>query len=363
MTDVVLSLEGIVKRFGKTTALDSVDLALPRGAFVVLLGAAGAGKTTTLRTIAGLELPDSGRVLIDGKNATLLEPKDRDVAMIFDSLALYPNKTGFQNIAHPLQVRRLSREAIEGKVDDIARTLRISHILARLPKTMSGGERQRIALGRALVRDPSFFLLDEPLSSLDAMLRVELRAELKRLQREHHYSFLLATPDFAEALAVADTVIMLVDGKVRQVASPQTLYDDPVDREVARFVGAPEINLLDAAYDPSEGGRVRIADMVLPAPKRLRAVFNDCAAEFQAGIRPEHFHIEPAQSRPAHAEIVDVEPLGLSAAVTLRAAGSAIRATLPAGEALQYPIGTAVGLQPHLDRMLTFDRQSGQRLL
>ena len=363
MTETVLSLERIAKRFGKTTALDGVDLSLSRGAFVVLLGAAGAGKTTTLRTIAGLDVPDSGRVLIDGKDATLLEPKDRDIAMIFDSLALYPNKTGFQNIAHPLQVRGLPKEAIEEKIADIAGTLRISHVLGRLPKTMSGGERQRIALGRALVRDPAFFLLDEPLSSLDAMLRIELRAELKRLQREHHYSFLLATPDFAEALAVADTVIMLVSGKVRQVAPPQTLYDDPVDREVARFVGAPEINLLDAAYDPSDGGRIRFADMVLPAPKRLRAIFNGSAAEFQAGIRPEHFHIEPAQDRPAHAEIVDVEPLGLSAAVTLRAAGSAIRATLPAGDALQFPIGAEVGLRPQLDRMLTFDRQSGQRLL
>ncbi|HIC81060.1 MAG TPA: ABC transporter ATP-binding protein [Kiloniellaceae bacterium] len=362
MTELVMAAERLVKTYGKTKALKGVDIALPQGAFVVLLGAAGAGKTTTLRTLAGLEPPDSGRVVIGGRDATFLEPKDRDIAMIFDSLALYPNRTGRQNLAHPLQVRGHDRAEIDEKVEAIASTLKISHILNRLPKTMSGGERQRVALGRALVRQPAFFLLDEPLSSLDAMLRVELRAELKRLQREHNYAFLMATPDFAEALAVADSVIMLIDGVVRQVAPPQTLYDAPVDREVARFVGAPEINILDADYDPSDGGRVRISDLVLPAPPELRRVFNGVAASFEAGLRPEHIGLAAQTAGSGTAEIIDVEPLGLNAAITLRAAGKALRVTLPARDAEAFPVGAPVDFEPDLDHMLSFDSETGQRL-
>ena len=368
MSDLVLSAEGIGKRFGKTLALDGVDIALRRGEFLVLLGAAGAGKTTALRTLAGLEVPDSGRVLIKGRDATLLEPKDRDVAMIFDSLALYPNKTGFENLAHPLRIRRQTEAVIEEKVAAVAKTLQIPHVLRRLPKTMSGGERQRVALGRALVREPAFFLLDEPLSSLDATLRVELRAELKRLQREHHYAFLLATPDFAEALAIADSVIMLIEGRVRQVAPPQTLYDEPADRDVARFVGAPEINLLRAVYDPSDGGSLRAAEMVLPAPAPLRSFFNGAQGSVEIGFRPEHMRLErPGASAEtaavAEAKVVDVEPLGRNAAVTLTAAGSVLRATLPAQDAGRFPIGSPVCLCPRLDRMLSFDKDSGRRLL
>lgn len=362
MSDLVLSLERIVKRYGKTTALDGVDVALPEGAFVTLLGAAGAGKTTTLRTIAGLEIPDEGRVMIKGNDATGLEPKDRDVAMIFDSLALYPNRTGFQNIAHPLKLRKMSKAAIEERISAVTATLRIGHVLDRLPKTMSGGERQRIALGRALVRDPAFFLLDEPLSSLDYMLRVELRAELKRLQRQNGHAFLMATPDYTEALAVADTVIMLVAGKVRQVAPPQVLYDQPADRDVARFVGAPEMNLIEAAYDPSEGGRVRMAGIVLPAPAPLNHAFNGAAMAVEAGIRPEHLGIGPLGAGAASGEVVDIEPLGFDAAVTFALDEGTVRATMPADEAARYPIGSTVGLTPRTDRLHWFDRETGGRI-
>ncbi len=362
MSDLVLSAQGLRKDFGKTTALKGVDIDLAPGAFTVLLGAAGAGKTTTLRTIAGLEVPTAGRVMINGEEATAREPKDRDIAMIFDSLALYPNKTGFENMAHPLRIRKMPDAEIEAKINAVAATLQVTHILSRLPKTMSGGERQRIALGRALVRDPAFFLLDEPLSSLDAQLRVELRAELKRLQRDHNYAFLYATPDYTEALAVADTVVMLIDGEVRQVGAPQDIYDRPIDRDVARFVGAPEINLLQAEYDPADGGRIRIADMLVPADADVTHAFNGSSVAFEAGIRPENFSIAAPGAGPANAEVVDYEALGLNAALTVEADCGPIRVVVPAGDATAFPVGMRVTVSPAANGIMAFDPADGRRL-
>ena len=306
-----LELAGVSKSYRGKHALDDISLSVPKGSLTVLLGAAGAGKTTMLRTIAGLEKPDRGRVLIGGEQATDLEPKDRNVAMIFDNLALYPNKTGFENIANPLRIARLDWAAVEAKVHDIAAKLKIAHVLGRLPKTMSGGERQRVALGRAFVREPSLFLLDEPLSSLDAMLRIELRAELRRLQREFGYTFLLATPDFAEAMAIADTIVVLRQGRIVQIAEPQTLYDEPVDWEVARFVGAPEINLLSASFSPAEGGRVVMEGANVRAPGPLRHKNHQDGFEFVAGIRPEHLQLEAPDEGTWRGRITDIEPLGL----------------------------------------------------
>ncbi len=355
-------VRGLCKRFGATVALDNLDLDLPEGAFVALLGPAGAGKTTALRAMAGLEAPEAGSVEIRGREAIALAPKDRDVAMIFDSLALYPDRTGFENIAAPLRIRRVRSEIVREKVEATARTLRISHILDRLPRTMSGGERQRIALGRALVREPAFFLLDEPLSSLDAQLRIELRAELRRLQRERGASFLYATPDFAEAMAVADVVALLVEGRVRQVAAPQTLYDQPIDRDVARFVGAPEINLAAARYDPAQGGLVTIAGVTSPAPRKHRQLFGSAARAFEAGLRPEHVLLEPSDGASAGATVIDFEPLGLRAAATVDTGAGSLRATIPEHQARLYPLGARTRLRFDLERSLCFDNDSGRRL-
>ena len=250
----ILRVDNLSKSFRGKSALDHVSFMVPKASLTVILGSSGAGKTTTLRLIAGLDRPDSGRVILSGQDVGRQEPKDRNVAMIFDNLALYPNKTGFDNIASSLVIRGESKSEIEKKVANIATILKLSSILKRLPKTMSGGERQRIALGRAFIRSPKIFLLDEPLSSLDAKLRIELRAELKRLQRERGYTFLLATPDFNEAMAIADTIIMLREGRIVQIAKPQMLYDVPVDRDVALFIGAAHINLIEASYVPETSG-------------------------------------------------------------------------------------------------------------
>ena len=266
MVETLLELRSISKNFGAVQALRELSLEVPRGSLIVLLGPAGAGKTTTLRIVAGLEAPTSGEVWVEGQNFTKLQPNRRDIAMIFDNLALYPNKTGYENVASPLRLARMPRADIEKKVDEIAGLLKIGHILDRLPATFSGGERQRVALGRAMVREPRFYLLDEPLSSLDFMLRIELRTELKRLQRDLGRTFIFATPDYTEALALADTVCVLLEGEVRQIAKAQELYDEPADRDVARFVGNPKINIVPGRLSRENGtAHLSIGSMTLPS--------------------------------------------------------------------------------------------------
>ncbi len=357
-----LQVEGLSKRFGRTQALSDLGLTVPEGCLTVLLGPAGAGKTTALRVIAGLDRPDSGRVLMRGQDVGALQPKDRDVAMIFDNLALYPDRTGFDNIASPLAVRGVARAAIVERVNAMAATLRIPHVLHRLPRTMSGGERQRVALGRALVREPGVFLLDEPLSSLDAMLRIELRAELKRVQRESGRTFLLATPDFAEAMAVADVVVMLRAGRVVQVSDAQSLYDAPADREVARFVGAPEINLLRATLRDAPAGMARLAGGAVRLPQRLAAALSASGPDFEAGLRPEHVTLADPAAASLRGTLVDIEPLGLKSALTVRNDAEEIRTVvdLPAVRTLR--VGDTLGLDVAADHMVGFDAASGARL-
>lgn len=360
----VLIIDKLTKRFRGKTALDQISFEVPAASLTVILGSAGAGKTTTLRLIAGLDRPDSGRVILVGQNVEGWEPKDRNIAMILDNLALYPNKTGFENIANPLVIRGEPKSEIETKVAEVAATLQISHILKRLPKTMSGGERQRIALGRALIRTPNLFLLDEPLSSLDAMLRIELRAELKRLQRDLGYSFLLATPDFNEALALADTVVMLREGRVVQIAQPQTLYDQPDDREVARFVGSPQINVIEARYVPDEdGGYIEAAEGRLPVPPHLRRTFASQACAFELGVRPETLRLGDPFRAPITAALIDIEPLGLKSVLTVRNPGAELRLLVESRITRNLLPGETVGIEPtNISMLLAFDPSTGRRL-
>lgn len=357
-----LLVSDAAKSFRGHKAVDGASFSIPKGSLTVILGAAGAGKTTMLRMIAGLEQADAGAIVLNGRDSAGLEPKDRDLAMIFDNLALYPDKSGFENIANPLRIRSLGKDEIEQRVLQVAATLKITHVLARKPKTMSGGERQRVALGRALVRSPGLFLLDEPLSSLDAMLRIELRGELRRLQRELGYTFLFATPDFAEAMAVADTVIMLREGRVVQIAPPQTLYDLPVDREVARFVGAPEINLVPARFEPGNGGRVTIAGAAFPAAPGFMAMNAATGFDFEAGLRPEHLTLVPPGTGGLQGTVLDIEALGVNAAVTVETGGIELRLVTTASSLLAVVPGDRTGIAVSSARMLAFDAASGERL-
>lgn len=358
----VLELTGVSKVFGEVTALQSLDLAMPAGSLTVILGPAGAGKTTTLRLVAGLETPTGGNIRIAGKDVSSIPPSGRDVAMVFDNLALYPNKTGFDNIASPLKIAGKSRMEIAGRVGRIADLLHVGHVLDRLPRTMSGGERQRIAFGRAFVREPALFLLDEPLSSLDAMLRLELRAELKRLQREHGYSFLMATPDFTEALALADEVIFLREGRVHQGAPPQVLYDKPADIHAARFIGAPEINICAAEYHPSGGGQLRCAGMTFPAPQPFLDELGQTPMRFQAGIRPEDIAVFAPESGAARGRIVDVEPQGLKATVVVDVGEETLRVSIGANAPVSPKIDQVVSIDVIPQRVLAFDYETGLRL-
>lgn len=358
----ILTVDGVTKSFRRHPALTEVSFTVPSGTLTVILGAAGAGKTTILRTIAGLETPDSGRILLRGEDAAGREPRDRDVAMIFDNLALYPHKTGFENIASPLRLARQPQASIDVSVASVAARLKIAHVLRRQPRTMSGGERQRVALGRALVREPSLFLLDEPLSSLDAMLRIELRAELKRLQRERGATFLMTTPDFAEAIAVADEVVMLRAGRVVQISDAQALYDAPADREVARFVGAPEINLLRAAISDGQAGTVRFAGSTFTMPREFVARLGDSGRAFEAGLRPEHLTLAEPADAAVRGTLIDIEPLGLKSALTIRNEEAELRMVADAIVARTLSVGDTLGVNVATDRLVAFDAATGRRL-
>ena len=363
MTEPVLELRSISKYFGSTQALDDVSLIVPHGSLIVLLGPAGAGKTTTLRVIAGLEAPSSGSVFIEGADFTHHQPNQRDIAMIFDNLALYPNKSGFENIASPLRIAKFPKAEIHRRVHEMAGMLKIDHILERTPATFSGGERQRVALGRAMIREPRFFLLDEPLSNLDFMLRIDLRTELKRLQRESGRTFLFATPDYTEALALADTVCVLLDGQVRQVAKAQELYDEPIDRDVARFVGNPPINIVPARLTRENGtAQVTIGSLKMPLPAEMEHGLPTSISDVEIGLRPEHVRIVGSSSQESHLTgiVNDLEPLGMHTTVGVDLEGVNIFFTVHGVQ--EFKDGDKVEVHVDTESLLFFDPETGRRI-
>lgn len=360
-----LEVEGLAKSYGPKLALDHVSFKAPQNGFTVILGPGGAGKTTTLRLLAGLEPQTAGTITIDGKEISNLAPRDRNLAMIFDNLALYPNKNGFQNLASPLIQRGTPFEEVRKRVFAMAEKLNLTRVLDRLPKTMSGGERQRLALGRALVREPHFFLLDEPLSSLDAPLRFMIRAELKRLQKEEGHSFLMATPDFAEALAVGDSILMLHEGKVIQSGPPSEIYECPVDTRTALFVGSPRINLLKGRYD---GGRLDLLGMTLDCPMTLkRKLEAGGPRELTIGIRPENAALaasgEPLGAASGELPVVDIESLGRTLAVTVNRGSENLTMLAESADRTRVSIGSATPFRiKNPESLLAFD-QSGRNIL
>ncbi len=240
-----VEIRGVSKVFGETRAVDSVDLATNEGEFLVLLGPSGCGKTTLLRMIAGIEEPTAGDIIIDGRVVTNLPPRLRDIAMVFQSYALYPHMTVYKNIAFPLRARGVEREAVRKKVEWAAAMFQIGRLLDRKPRELSGGERQRVALARAVVREPSVFLLDEPLSNLDALLRTSAREELRQLQRQMGVTTIYVTHDQVEAMGLGDRIVVMNKGRVRQIGTPLEIYQWPADTFVATFVGSPPMNLLE----------------------------------------------------------------------------------------------------------------------
>jgi len=291
-------LKGIRKLYdnAKATraAVERLDLTFPSGELVVLIGPSGCGKSTTLRIVAGLEEPTEGQVIIDGKDVTALQPAQRDLAMVFQSYALYPHMTVFENLAFALRIRRAPEAEIVKRVTEVAEALGLSPFLERRPKALSGGQRQRVAIGRAVVRKPKVFLFDEPLSNLDAKLRGEMRREIARIHRDAKATSLYVTHDQIEAMTLADRIVVLKDGEVQQVGAPLDIYQRPANRFVAGFFGTPTMNFLNATVGAGDGGdrRARGLGFQLAAPAGL-------GGEVVLGIRPEDVTLEPGRDRVA----------------------------------------------------------------
>ncbi|TFV58944.1 sn-glycerol-3-phosphate ABC transporter ATP-binding protein UgpC [Mycobacterium sp. PS03-16] len=346
-----VTFTAVTKAYGSATVVSGLDLELADGSMTVLVGPSGCGKTTSLRMLAGLEEVTSGTIHIDGRDVTRLEPKERDVAMVFQNYALYPHLSVRENIAFPLRAQQVDRTEALRRADDVAASLGLGALVARKPKDLSGGQQQRVAIGRAIIREPSVFLFDEPLSNLDAKLRVETRTELLRLQRRLGVTSLYVTHDQEEAMTLSDRIVVMRDGKIAQAGPPAEVYSRPADTFVATFVGSPKMNLVTGAVS---GGELRTAGGV-----RL-AVGGPDAAEVTVGVRPDDLELRPAVDGGATVELVEL--LGPRAIVTVRAGDEQVTAVVPASTLSGVSPGTAVALSAQPDAVHRFDATTGERL-
>ncbi len=301
---------------GNTVAVDDFSLRVEDGEFVVLVGPSGCGKSTTLRLIAGLEEADGGEIFIDGRLANDLPPKDRNIAMVFQNYALYPHMDAYRNMAFGLKLRKYPREEIDDRVREAADILGIRDLLHRKPKELSGGQRQRVALGRAIVRKPKVFLFDEPLSNLDARLRVQMRTELSKLHARLNATMIYVTHDQVEAMTMGDRLVVMQDGRIQQVGAPVHLYRRPANRFVAGFIGSPAMNFLEGELVRDAGLAFRRDGLRLPIPDRHRdSLTGHIGRRVILGIRPEHIHYASSARGPGESENVSanvdlVEPMG-----------------------------------------------------
>jgi multiple sugar transport system ATP-binding protein len=352
-----VALRGLTKEFpGGVRALDALDLTVADGEFFALLGPSGCGKTTLLRTIAGLEAPTGGAVRIGERDVTALAPGDRNVAMVFQDYALFPHMTVAENISYPLRVRRRPRDERLARATEVAGQLGLDGLLARRPAALSGGQQQRVALARAVAGTPAVFLFDEPLSNLDARLRLEARTFLKRLQRELGVTTVFVTHDQAEALALADRIAVMDAGTIRQIGSPREVFGRPANTFVANFIGSTPMNLLPAVV---HNGRLVLAGGELPVPPATASGLAD-GEEVIVGIRPEYLTLSTAAGEDGAClggEVSVIEHLGAASLVSVVADGALIGATV--GEDTEPAAGTPVWLHPNLDRLLVYRRGDG----
>jgi ABC-type sugar transport system ATPase subunit len=303
-----LELRRINKSFGDASVIEDVDLHVADGEFCVFVGPSGCGKSTLLRLIAGLEESTSGTISIGGNDVTALQSARRGIAMVFQSYALYPHMSVAENMGFGLKMASFPKARIDEKVQESARILQIEHLLARKPKDLSGGQRQRVAIGRAIVREPSLFLFDEPLSNLDAALRVEMRLELARIKEELGTTFVYVTHDQVEAMTLADKIVVLRDGKIEQVGRPLDLYHRPANRFVAGFIGSPKMNFIEVSATSMDAMSVSVqlpgGHVSIPVTKRITT------PTLTLGVRPEHMRIVNTRDAPLIGEVTFVERLG-----------------------------------------------------
>jgi len=367
-----LEISELRKRFGSLEILKGIDISLEKGGFLVLVGPSGCGKSTLLNTIAGLESVSSGEIRIGGQRVNELHPSKRDIAMVFQSYALYPNMSVAENIAFGMEMRGVPRAEREKAVAGVAKTLQIEHLLARRPSQLSGGQRQRVAMGRALVRQPRVFLFDEPLSNLDAKLRVDMRVEIKRLHQQTGTTIVYVTHDQIEAMTLATKIAVLKDGELQQVGSPSEIYNSPSNLFVADFMGSPAMNLLEGKV-ARDGGSPKIvlerkdhSPIVLPAPASADASKLADGTSVIFGIRPEAVNDPDSVDRNARSvaafesDVEIVEPAGSDTFVVIHVAGKELTARMRADTVVG--VGQKHKFAFNLDKALLFDPSTTRRI-
>jgi sn-glycerol 3-phosphate transport system ATP-binding protein len=350
-----LHLRDVRKSYGDVEVIHGVSIDVTDGEFVVIVGPSGCGKSTLLRMVAGLETITAGEIAISDRVVNRLEPKDRDIAMVFQNYALYPHMSVFDNMAYGLKIRGLARDDIKARVDRAAGILELTKLLDRKPRALSGGQRQRVAMGRAIVREPAVFLFDEPLSNLDAKLRVQMRFEIQKLHRRLATTSLYVTHDQVEAMTLAQRMIVMNAGRAEQIGTPMEVYENPATVFVAGFIGSPAMNFLQGQSDGN--GRVALdGSGTVAVDLRL-----DAGRNVTIGVRPEHL----TPSAPSAASIVGsvevIEALGADTLVHVTVAGRPVIARLPHGA--PAVVGEPMSLATRADRIYVFDSETGARLL
>ena len=368
-----LLIEKVTKRYGKKTVLNELSFQAAPGEFIVLVGPSGCGKSTMLRSIAGLESIDSGLVRIGERDVTKLEPKDRNIAMVFQDYALYPHKNVYENIAFGLRTRKLPEKEIHQRVTEAAEKLELTNLLDRKPAALSGGQRQRVAIGRAIVRQPEVFLFDEPLSNLDAKLRGSMRLSIAKLHKELSATVVYVTHDQIEAMTLADRIIVLNGGRIQQMGTPLQLYYHPSNIFVATFIGSPPMNLLEGTIeaDTKLGGLNfhSKSDLTFPIPEQHWDLVKTKVKEKQVlvwGFRPENFKlIKPEEVLPAHqrfrVKVLMTEPLGASTTVVADLAGCHVHLSLP--EPHRPKVGDVLEMKFASKHLYLFDLQTTESIV
>ena len=366
-----LAIRNLSKTYkGGTVALAGIDIEIADREAVFLLGPSGAGKTTTLRLVAGLERPTGGEILIDGHDVVGLAPRERDLAMVYDKHSLFPHMTIFENLAYPLRVRKMAMADMRRRIGAVADTLQIETLMDRYPSQLSGGQQQRVAIGRALVRDAACYLLDEPISHLDAKLRARMRVEFKRLQREFEATMLYVSHDQLEAMTMADRIVLINKGRVEQVAAPQVLFDRPQTLFAATFVGEPAMTVLPAHLTEADGApaltlgcsRIRLDRAWFAAGEPLSP-----SAEYKVGVRPQHVSLSPPEATGdgrVEGTVFAVETLGSRAIFDIEVENAMVRVMTTLDEARRFPnrIGAPIAFRVKPDFLYLFDAATGRTL-
>ena len=369
-----VTLKNIKKVYdNKVTAVHDFNLEIADKEFIVLVGPSGCGKSTTLRMVAGLEDISDGDLLIDGKRMNDVEPKDRDIAMVFQSYALYPHMTVYENMAFALKLRKVPKDEIDKKVREAAAILDITQYLDRKPKALSGGQRQRVAIGRAIVRDPQVFLMDEPLSNLDAKLRNQMRAEIIKLRQRINTTFIYVTHDQTEAMTLGDRIVIMKDGFIQQIGTPQEVFDRPANLFVAGFIGSPQMNFFSGKLQKVGGTyRVSVGEAVMELTEAAQKILSDKGVEDKEvvlGIRPEHISFAPEAGPHTIASKVDVsEMMGSEVYLHVNAVGRDVVLRIPTVELPQeqrggIPYGTEINFTFRPELIHLFDPESEKNLL